>query len=169
MSPLLFRGHGPIDFVFDEKTDKKHCLLAWEVVMDGCKARGDRHLYGDAPIFRESQTMMPLQAADLFAYWIRRWEIEGGKGRIPFPWKAHRAIPTLILNANGEHFRTDWRRNVGIATLQRSGWFTFSQAEKIIVGEKKMNPAPMVGLYDEPESVELEPASLTRSNELSAP
>jgi uncharacterized protein (DUF1697 family) len=55
---------------------------------------------GDMPIFRDDAKVMPLQAADLYAWWILKWQREGVKDwatEMPFPWSKKRKIQSLAV------------------------------------------------------------------------
>ncbi len=66
-------GHtDPIDFIFDSQPDQtKRIMEAWDYL----RVAGDpklRHLVANPPIFRDDRTTLPLQAADLHAWWMHR-------------------------------------------------------------------------------------------------
>jgi hypothetical protein len=89
----------PIDFIFDEDSEKVKIPRAWELMKNA--AREDiGSLMGDMPIFRDDQKVMPLQAADLYAWWVLKWQREGGKEwaiDMPFPWSKRRKIQSLSI------------------------------------------------------------------------
>ena len=62
----------PIDFIFDSQPDQmKRILETWEML----GKHGDpkiRSLVTNPPIFRNDKLVLPLQAADLHAWWVRR-------------------------------------------------------------------------------------------------
>lgn len=53
-----------------------------------------RQRYGLAPIFRDDREFLPLQGADLWAWWVRKWYDEGAPSKMADPdfgiWKANR-------------------------------------------------------------------------------
>ena len=62
----------PIDFIFDEQPDQmKRVMESWEIFLE---VAGDeiKPLLAHPPIFRNDKITLPLQAADLHAWWIRR-------------------------------------------------------------------------------------------------
>jgi hypothetical protein len=59
-----------IDFIFDERAEKTAILQAWG---DYLENREDRDQFGAAPRFENDQEFLPLQAADLWAWWAREW------------------------------------------------------------------------------------------------
>ena len=64
-------GRTPIDFVFDEQSQKRHVLEAWERSYNGAPAYLKRVIKSD-PMFRTDEAFIPLQAADYVAWWIQR-------------------------------------------------------------------------------------------------
>ncbi len=80
-----------IDFIFDKRNESKAILAAWD---DYIKARPDesREHYGANPGFEDDETFLPLQAADFWAWWVRRWTEEGVPEKIETrdfgQWKA---------------------------------------------------------------------------------
>jgi len=61
-----------VDFIFDERTEKKMIIRGWDEYIE---KRPDeiRSHYGSAPRFENDQKFLPLQAADLWAWWVREW------------------------------------------------------------------------------------------------
>lgn len=66
-----------IDFIFDDQLHEKSLILSsWDEYI---KNRPDdiKSVYGSMPIFGNDNCYLPLQAADLWAWWIRKWHDEG--------------------------------------------------------------------------------------------
>jgi hypothetical protein len=61
-----------VDFYFDNQSEKSIILAAWDHYLDG-RSDDIRHLYGATPRFEDDQEFLPLQAADLWAWWVREW------------------------------------------------------------------------------------------------
>jgi Protein of unknown function (DUF3800) len=61
-----------VDFIFDNQTEKSFILEAWN---DYVAERPDetREYYGATPRFEDDREYLPLQAADLWAWWVREW------------------------------------------------------------------------------------------------
>ncbi len=61
-----------IDFIFDKAGESKAILEVWG---DYIKNRPDeiRQYYGATPRFEDDEEFKPLQAADFWAWWVRRW------------------------------------------------------------------------------------------------
>jgi hypothetical protein len=71
MSELL-PADQKIDFYFDNQSDKKAIVEMWDNYII---ERPDevRKFYGAAPSFRDDEEFLPLQAADFWAWWVRKW------------------------------------------------------------------------------------------------
>jgi hypothetical protein len=61
-----------IDFILDDRGEKRAILEAWEEYLE---KRDDnvRDFYGATPRFEDDHDFLPLQAADLWAWWVREW------------------------------------------------------------------------------------------------
>lgn len=71
-----FPADAVVDFYFDERSDKQKIRRMW----DGYMAHREpemRPLFGHEPRFEDDRAFLPLQAADLWAWWIRKWSVEG--------------------------------------------------------------------------------------------
>jgi hypothetical protein len=70
---------------------------------------------GDTPVYRNDRTTLPLQAADLYAYWVREWENNGmvdGIEKLRFGWKAKRIenLPRIDFKFEEKDFITEFNR-----------------------------------------------------------
>jgi hypothetical protein len=79
----------PVDFFFDEQAEKKLILSGWDTFLAADRRAESRHLYGNKPRFENDEEFLPLQAADLWAWWIREWVVDfyvrsGGRPTMPF-------------------------------------------------------------------------------------
>ncbi len=63
---------GPVSFIFDDRTEKLPILQGWADFMSN-RSPDIRELYGDQPQFHSDKKVIPLQAADFWAWWRRRW------------------------------------------------------------------------------------------------
>jgi len=70
-----------IDFYFDEQAEKTAILAMWDWYIN---SRGEdvRKYYGATPRFEDDKEFLPLQAADLWAWWVRKWYTEGTPEKI---------------------------------------------------------------------------------------
>jgi hypothetical protein len=61
-----------VDFIFDDRTEKKYILAAWDEIAERMSEDINRP-FGSAPRFEDDRKFLPLQAADLWAWWVREW------------------------------------------------------------------------------------------------
>ncbi len=67
-----------IDFIFDQQSQGKRILLAWDNFLSTRKEEV-RSRFGAHPRFEDDRDFLPLQAADLWAWRIREWyEMQDG-------------------------------------------------------------------------------------------
>lgn len=112
----------PIDFIFDEESEKKTVLEGWERIKL-FSTPDVRALMGDMPIYRDDKSVLPLQAADLFAWWIRHWRLEGvggGVENLRFWWEPKVDIPRLDMSFSEEDFLAEFRKAYDPAIQARS-------------------------------------------------
>jgi len=79
----LIPPDAPIDFYFDERSEKHKIYRGWDEYLEGRPQL--RHLYGNQPVFGSDQKYVALQSADLWAWWIRRWHLAGTPAKIAGP------------------------------------------------------------------------------------
>jgi Protein of unknown function (DUF3800) len=95
----------PVHFIFDDEGEKVHIPRAWSLMKENSSPEV-LALMGDTPVYHDDKKALPLQAADLFAWWILKWEREGRDwGRdLPFPWGIKRDVPRLVLGFEAARF-----------------------------------------------------------------
>jgi len=96
----------PVDFIFDEESEKERTLQGWQL-MKVASAPEVAKLFGKTPAYRNDKATMPLQAADLYAWWILKWEREGLLDAIrdlPFAWTVKKNIPRLAMRFRERDF-----------------------------------------------------------------
>ncbi len=116
----------PISLVFDkEETAQERAIGAW------CNLKKNsppqiQALMGSTPIYEDDKKVLPLQAADFFAWWVRKWEKQGVEWteKYPFPWKTDRGFVGLHARLQEEEFVAEmasvfYRRGGGLS----SSWF----------------------------------------------
>jgi hypothetical protein len=69
-------GDSKIDFFFDERREKTQILASWDSYMQTVPD-STRRLFGSCPTFRSDADFLPLQAADFWAWWVRKWTDDG--------------------------------------------------------------------------------------------
>jgi hypothetical protein len=69
--------HGErIDFYFDERSEKGLICSLWNDYVAG-RSPDLRDFYGATPRFGDDNKLLPLQAADFWAWWVRRFYASG--------------------------------------------------------------------------------------------
>jgi hypothetical protein len=85
-----------IEFVFDEQMGAdRHVLNAWQYLSE--HAPSIRHILGSTPKFENDEKVLPLQSADMLAWWIRRFLVDDFKGRprLKQPWRLSDEVPCI--------------------------------------------------------------------------
>jgi uncharacterized protein DUF3800 len=98
-----------IDFVFDERTEERKIQRGFDYYLTTLTPEFEE-VTGSAPIFRDDTEFLPLQAADLLAWWTRRqWLTEGTIANrwVPYPWLTKRDFPSMVLDLSGDNLRTE--------------------------------------------------------------
>ena len=101
-----------VDFIFDEQ------LVAMNRVMEAwvfLKENGNERILeilGNAPVFMDDKKVLPLQAADMCAWWIRRQLSDHIKGVEPpkFPWSKKDEIQHLAIRYDEEGLQKDYNQ-----------------------------------------------------------
>lgn len=70
-----------VDFYFDDRVEKKVVLRMWDNYMNN-RPPEVRALYGATPRFEADDDFLPLQAADFWAWHVRRWTADGTPEKI---------------------------------------------------------------------------------------
>lgn len=66
-----------VDFYFDAQDGEDHKVHEmWQQYMDG-RSDDVRQYYGNRPMFRHDDEFVELQSADFWAWWVRKWLVEG--------------------------------------------------------------------------------------------
>jgi hypothetical protein len=65
-----------IDFIFDSQSEKGIIYAAWDDYLLS-KSPESRNRYGATPRFEDDNEFLPIQAADLWAWWVRKWYKDG--------------------------------------------------------------------------------------------
>lgn len=101
----------PIDFIFDETAEEPILLSSFRVYQSTVLAEFS-DVTGKLPVFRNDRYFLPLQAADLLAWWMRKhWVAEGAISTkyVDFPWDQTKAIPSIVLDLSGEELEREMR------------------------------------------------------------
>jgi hypothetical protein len=92
-----------VDFYFDNQTEKKFILKGWDVYKSG-RPEEFRTRFGVVPRFEDDKEYLPLQAADLWAWWVRTWVAEGKPEKMNNSdfgfWKSLKKRPKVHISFN---------------------------------------------------------------------
>lgn len=77
----LIPASKPVQFFFDESEHKKLILSTWKSFAQSVPDDW-RHLYANTPKFGDDKVHLPLQAADLWAWWVRKRYEQGERDRL---------------------------------------------------------------------------------------
>jgi hypothetical protein len=82
----------PVNLIFDQESVRKFPPGAW-ARMKLAATEEARAFMGVEPTYKNDKTCLPLQAADLWAWWVRKWTLDGdadGIKDLKFPWMVQR-------------------------------------------------------------------------------
>jgi hypothetical protein len=91
-----------IDFIFDERVMEQSKIVdGWDAFKENAPM-DTRDLLGSVPVFGDDKQLLPLQAADLLAWWVRKMATEEPDKvpRVSFPWQPNRTIPGLQIHCD---------------------------------------------------------------------
>jgi hypothetical protein len=99
-----------IDFIFDDQTEKKMILKIWDEFV-ATRPPAYASNAASMPRFENDQKFLPLQAADFWTWWVRKWCDEGTPERhdsMNFGlWKVNRKdFPRLSITYNEDRLVT---------------------------------------------------------------
>lgn len=106
---VLERG-AKIDLFFDERGEKGKIIAAWEYALENPDIA---KRFSATPRFESDGEFLPLQAADFYAWWVRRWTLEGRSQdkSINFPWGASESeIPSVNIGVLEDQLFTSFVR-----------------------------------------------------------
>jgi hypothetical protein len=92
-----------VDFYFDKERSAKAILGAWQEFAD-TRPDNIRQFYHTMPRFEDDEVFLPLQAADFWAWWVRKGAEDGTLPKIANGdfglWKGKTNILALIIRAS---------------------------------------------------------------------
>jgi hypothetical protein len=100
-----------IDFVFDRRVGEERRLSGGLAHYMETLPDEFAEVSGAVPIFRSDDNFLPLQAADLLAWWTRKtWLEHGSITRYPtFPWQMQQPVPAIVLDLSGDELMGELR------------------------------------------------------------
>ena len=123
----------PVDFVFDQQGKiGKRALLWYDWILKN-RSPQLRPYFGDPPIFRHDDKVLPLQAADTLAWQIRR-QISDDRNN---PNEDHSVLESLLA-IRGRHQPLTRKYLQWLKTMAGSGLASALQARFREIGEKQL-------------------------------
>jgi uncharacterized protein DUF3800 len=105
---------GPVDFVFDDEAEKSRLAGMWDRLKLSSSPEFRKNMGAD-PVFGRDEDLPPLQAADLYAWWVRKWcvgNIPNWGESLPFPWTMKRNIRRLHADFSEKDFIIEFQRGL---------------------------------------------------------
>jgi hypothetical protein len=130
-----------IDFYFDEHSAKNSILEVWNLFLNDIPEE-TRALFGHMPRFEDDECFMPLQAADFWAWWVRKGH-EDGKLReyeqARFPtWTGTKPVPGIMLELGEDELVQHLIYATRINLAHQHG----DEAKSIAIYDAKYHPRP---------------------------
>jgi hypothetical protein len=124
-----------VDFYFDDRTEKNIIYKVWDEYLAELEPEVQK-FYGTTPRFENDRKFLPLQSADLWAWWVRRWYEEDA---IDLPDKMHtldfgtwrgKKRPVHILTANEDQIFEQFQQLLfaNTHTITRDGKLIFPES-----------------------------------------
>lgn len=106
----------PIDFIFDTDSNSNSILREWNLVHQSMSS-DMRRRFPSKPRFERDDVCLPLQAADFWAWWVRKWHIDNRPdaiGKLDFgAWQGNtEAFPILEMHYNEEQIVAQFKRDL---------------------------------------------------------
>jgi hypothetical protein len=125
LNEFLPPSDAKIDFIFDQNTESSSVLRAWDYLVEDATDE-ERESFGKRPRFENDQVCVPLQAADLSAWWAAHWYEEDGDNA---------THPIKMQNADFGFWRGKKRHGIAFAmnedqitdALQRLGFYAMAR------------------------------------------
>ncbi len=112
----------PIDFVFDDQTEKYSVLRSWDHYL-ATAPRTTRKKIAGVPSFKDDTKVLPLQAADLIAWWGRRQFLNGEiQSRVLFPpeWTAGRREKLFYFHIPEGGIRESFLQDIALTEKRKA-------------------------------------------------
>lgn len=110
-----------IDFIFDDRTEEKAIISSWDYYMEN-RPEEVRQYYGSVPRFENDEEFLPLQAADFWAWWVRKWHKDGTTEKIrecdfgSFKLRGLRKYLKIDISFNEDQLVSTFKRILGRET-----------------------------------------------------
>lgn len=116
----------PVDFIFDKRSERRLVERAFSTYQDSMPPE-HAHLVGRTPRFEDDEKFLPLQAADMLAWWMRRHWLQHRSiviENLRFPW-GENGITMIVLDVSGrdlhedyEFMKEEYRKQRGIPVVK---------------------------------------------------
>lgn len=97
----------PVDIIFDERGEKAKVLEIWDDFMDMLPDHM-ADVIGGPPSFQSDERILPLQAADMLAWHVRRYrKLTGNLNglRNMFPWEIKKELNGFVIEPSSRELR----------------------------------------------------------------
>ncbi len=88
---------GPVDFIFDDRSEKGAILSTWDAYISS-RNSSVKNLYGATPVFFDEKKYMPLQAADFWVWWRRKWYQNNQEAFTFGQWEKKKGNPMFVMD-----------------------------------------------------------------------
>lgn len=112
-----------VDFIFDNQTEKKQILDQWDQYITHRPSISSKY-YGAKPRFEDDKEFLPLQAADLWAWWTRKWTEDKTpekmhKCNFDTPRTARKNLIKIYITYDTEQITTDLEKTIRALLFSR--------------------------------------------------
>jgi hypothetical protein len=107
----------PIEFVFDEQSEKNTVMKGWEYFYGNAPRKIQKRING-SPRFKSDTEVVPLQAADLLAWWSRKQYLvdkKNMKDLFPNSWTNGKEPTLLFAEMPEQSIRMQFAKDVAVA------------------------------------------------------
>jgi hypothetical protein len=153
-----------VGFVFDKQAERRMVRDGFDEFVNGLPERLQSRLWGD-PRFENDEEFPPLQAADLLAWWFRRWSVDANLGQPLWkpPWRFPEMQLPMFAKKYGRAEIERYRRFMldtpaGMATLNPDGSVTIGKPlygpTMTFYGDEQKGSASVLRYYPKKKSGE---------------
>ncbi len=122
MGAEFLGSRDPIEFVFDDQTEKINIIKAWDSFYAGAPATVRKRIRG-SPSFKRDDDLVALQAADMVAWWARKQYVADKsrmKDLFPNEWTKGKEPTLFFSEIPEEKIRLQLRKDIANAKVKES-------------------------------------------------
>lgn len=111
----------PIEFIFDDQTEKVHIIRSWQEFDDTMPMITCGRIRGRPSLFENDEKILPLQAADMLAWWARKqylFDKLNMKALFPDEWTRGKDPHLLFAEMAEEQIRYQFLKDIETAKNQ---------------------------------------------------